>query len=466
MIDLQQYAEEILQKALQNGGDLAEIYLEERAIASLSLDDGKVEKIISGTEAGAGIRILLGDKTLYAHSNDVSREGLLKLAETVAGGASGPKTEYSFAFAPECFAATVKQSAQDVPTAKKLDLITAANAAARAHDPRIAQVTVRYGDSLRRIVIANSDGRLVEETRPQTLLMVQVVAAKDGIIQTGYKAVAGTLGYELFDDEDPEDVALKAARQACLMLDADPAPTGRMPVVLSSEAGGTMVHEAVGHGLEADLIDKGMSKFCGRLGEEIAAPIVTVVDDGTIPQKRGTGTVDDEGTPTQRTVLVENGRLVRFMNDLRTARKMSHEPSGNGRRQSYQYKPVPRMTNTLIAPGKDDPQEILASTDRGLFVRKMGGGQVNTLNGDFVFEVSEGYLIENGKAETPVRGATLIGNGPEIMGRVSMVAGDFALSPGMWNCGKRGQGVPVNVGLPHVLISEITVGGTRGSGAP
>jgi len=242
------------------------------------------------------------------------------------------------------------------------------------------------------------------------------------------------------------------------MLDAAPAPTGRMPVVISSEAGGTMIHEAVGHGLEADLVDKKVSKYCGRLGETIAVPDVTVVDDGTLPFKRGSFNVDDEGTPARRTVLVDQGRLVAFMNDLRTCRKMNLEPSGNGRRQSYEHKPVPRMRNTMIAPGNADPAEILASTPRGLYVKMMGGGQVNTLNGDFVFEVSEGYLIENGKAEKAVRGATLIGNGPDVLMNIDAVGSDLGFDIG--TCGKDGQGVPVSDAQPTIRIKELTIGGT------
>jgi TldD protein len=352
----------------------------------------------------------------------------------------------------------VRLPAREVPTRRKVALIVEAEKAARAHDPRIVQVAVSYADSQRRAVICNSNGRFVEYVRPQVLLSVQVVAAEGSLIQTGYYPVGGTLGFELFDTEDPEAVALIAAREACLMLEAQPAPAGRMPVVLGSEAGGTLIHEAVGHGLEADHIDKGMSKYCGRMGEMIAVPEVTVVDDGTLPFRRGTSPVDDEGTPTQRTVLIENGRLVRLLNDLRTARKVGAQLTGNGRRESYQHKPVPRMTNTMIVPWKSDPAEILASTERGLFVRMMGGGQVNTLNGDFVFEVREGYLIENGNAGTPVRGATLIGNGPEVLNMIEAVGSDLGFRIG--TCGKGGQGAPITAAQPTIRIRELTIGGT------
>ena len=399
--DLLQHGEAILRKALANGGDLAEIYFEERTSSSIGLEDNKVERVLSGSETGAGIRVLLGEQTLYAHSNDVSLAGLLKLAESVAGGVHGETHACNFDFAPQRFASPVRIRPQDVPMPRKLDLVSAANRAARDIDSRVVQVSVRYADSLRRIVIVNSHGVFVEEIRPQTMLVVQAVASQDSVIQTGYEVLGGALGYELFDEKDPEAMARRVAKRACLMLEADPAPTGRMPIVLSSEAGGTMIHEAVGHGLEADHIDKGMSKYCGRLNETIAVEKVTVVDDGTLPTMRGTCKVDDEGTPMQRTVLVDRGRLVRYMNDLRSARKMGHAPSGNGRRQSYQHKPVPRMTNTLIAPGADDPASILASTDTGLYVRKMGGGQVNSLNGDFMFEVDGGLPHPQRQSRNP-----------------------------------------------------------------
>jgi TldD protein len=456
--DLLRNAEAILARALVNGGDLAEIFYEETAVTTIRVEDRKVERVVTGSDVGVGIRVLIGEETLYAHTNDVSLEGMLKASDIVAGGTTSAKGEYSFDFKPESHVMPVRLPAREVPTRRKVALIVEAEKAARAHDPRIVQVAVSYADSQRRAVICNSNGRFVEYVRPQVLLSVQVVAAEGSLIQTGYYPVGGTLGFELFDTEDPEAVALIAAREACLMLEAQPAPAGRMPVVLSSEAGGTLIHEAVGHGLEADHIDKGMSKYCGRMGEMIAVPEVTVVDDGTLPFRRGTSPVDDEGTPTQRTVLIENGRLVRLLNDLRTARKVGAQLTGNGRRESYQHKPVPRMTNTMIVPGKSDPAEILASTERGLFVRMMGGGQVNTLNGDFVFEVREGYLIENGNAGTPVRGATLIGNGPEVLNMIEAVGSDLGFRIG--TCGKDGQGAPITAAQPTIRIRELTIGGT------
>jgi len=452
------YASEVLEVALSNGGDLGEIFLEESVATGITFEDKKVDRVSSGTDVGAGLRLLVGDRTLYAYSNDISRDGLLKLAKTIAGGVSAEKRTYNFDFKAERHAMPVKIPPAGVAMDKKVALLEGADRVARNCDGRVSQVIARYGDSLRRVVIANSEGRYVEDVQTRTVFSVAVVGADKGVIQTGQHYFGGSLGFEVFDTEDSEAAAEKAAKQAMLMLSADPAPAGRMPVVISSEAGGTMIHEAVGHGLEADHIDKQMSKYCGRLGEMIAVPEVTVVDDATIPLKRGSFNVDDEGIPAQRTILIDAGRLTGFMNDIRTARKMGMAPTGNGRRESYQHKPVPRMTNTMIVPGSADPKEILASTPQGLFVKNMGGGQVNPLNGDFVFGVDEGYLIENGKAEKPVRGATLIGNGPEVLLNIDAVGSDLGYAIG--TCGKEGQGVPVSDAQPTVRIKELTVGGT------
>ena len=458
MIELEKHAEAILAAALQNGGQLAEIFMEETVRTVISFENNKVEKVITGTDAGAGIRHLSGDRTLYGHTNELSEESLVALAGEIAGGADDERASHNFEFAPERFCVAPKLPPAEVATPRKLELVRAANAVARAYDPRVVQVAVSYADSLRYVAIANSEGRLVEESRPQLIFNVRVVAREGDLLQSAYEVAGGTLGFEMFDEIDPETIALRAAKRACLMLEADPAPTGRMPVVLSSEAGGTMVHEAVGHGLEADHIDKGVSKYCGRLNEQIAVPEVTIVDDGSLPGKRGSASVDDEGVPTRRTVLVDKGILVGYLNDRRTAAKLEMEPTGNGRRQSYRCKPIPRMTNTMVVSGEADPAAILAETDKGLFVKKMGGGQVNPLNGDYVFEVSEGYLIQNGKAETPVRGATLIGNGPDTLMQIEAVGNDLGFAIG--TCGKDGQGVPVSDAQPTLRIRELTIGGT------
>jgi TldD protein len=308
-----------------------------------------------------------------------------------------------------------------------------------------------------KIQIANSLGDFIETSRTGTLFMVQAVAGEGNVIQTGYEPVGGYSGFEIFRERGPEEIALGAAKRAVMMLSARRAPAGPMQVVLSSNAGGTMVHEAVGHGLEADLAQAGMSVYTGKVGTRVASPLVTVIDDATIPNVRGSFNFDDEGTPGQKTVLVENGILKGYLYDRLTAMKDGCLSSGNGRRESYKAKPIVRMSNTLIAPGETSPDSIIRSVDQGLFVEKMGGGQVNTVTGDFVFEVTEGYLIENGKLAEPVRGATLTGNGPDVLKKIVMVGNDLGF--GIGTCGKDGQGVPVADAQPTLLIAEITVGG-------
>jgi TldD protein len=457
-VNLIESAADVLAAALQNGGDFAEIFMERRDSTSLSCEDNKVEKVVSGVDRGAGIRLIVGDRTLYAHTNDVSADELMRLANRVADGVAAEATHGVGQFAPRRFETAVRVPPQTVPVARKLDLVLSANGAARSFDRRIRQVLVRYGDTVQEVTIANSSGGFWEEQRVQTLFLVHAVAAHDGVIQTGYEPVGGTVGFELFEENDPVDIALKAARRAILMLEADKAPTGVMPVVIGAEAGGTMIHEAVGHGLEADLVQKKLSKFAGRLGERVGSPVVTVIDDATIPQKRGSFAIDDEGTPAARTILIEEGVLRGFLHDLMSTRKDGSVPTGNGRRESFRHKPIPRMTNTMIVPGTSDPDEIIAATKHGLFVRKMGGGQVNTINGDFMFEVSEGYRIRDGAVGPAVRGAALVGNGPDVIQKIDMVGTDQGFAIG--TCGKDGQGVPVSDAQPTLRIRELTVGGT------
>jgi len=318
-------------------------------------------------------------------------------------------------------------------------------------------VMVVYRDGMLTCQIANSLGEFIETSRTGTVFMTQVVAADGDHIQTGYEPVGGFRGFEIFREKSPEALALTAARRAVMMLSARMAPGGMMPVILSAEAGGTMVHEAIGHGLEADLAQSGMSVYAGKIGQQVASPLVTVIDDATIPHARGSFSFDDEGTPGERTVLVENGILKGYLYDRLAAMKDGCTSTGNGRRESYQARPIVRMSNTLIAPGTTAPESIIREVEQGLLVRKMGGGQVNTVNGDFVFEVSEGYLIEKGVVGEPVRGATLTGNGPEVLKKIGRVGSDLGF--GIGTCGKDGQGVPVADAQPTLLIEEITVGG-------
>jgi TldD protein len=453
---------DVLDEALKKGGEFAEIYIEEKVSTSVFCEEDRIEKINSGREKGAGIRVLADGRTSYVYTNDLSREGLLKAAG-VAGHAAkartaDPPARIALHSKPAPEPVRYRRLPEDVLFNEKIEHVLAANQAARELGDEIKQVTVAVGDNHKSVLIANSDGEIVEDDRVRVRFIVSAVAERDGVIQTGYESAGGVAGWELLEEISPVDMATQAGELALKMLDARPAPTGRMPVVMSSEAGGTMVHEACGHGLEADLVQKGLSVYGNKMGTQVAAPGVSVIDDATIPGKYGFLRFDDEGIPGQRTILIEKGELVGYMYDRLTAGKDQVESTGNGRRESYQHKPIPRMTNTFIAAGEDDPEEIIRSTPHGLFVKKMGGGQVNTTNGDFVFEVQEGYLIENGEIKTPVRGATLTGNGPQVLASIDRVGRDLGYAIG--TCGKDGQGVPVADAQPTIRIKELTVGGT------
>lgn len=454
--------ESALRKAMSRGGDLADLFWEEVTLTSLVLEDGRLEKVVTGMDTGASLRTVFNDHQAFASTNELSPARLLDLAGTVAQAVDQGRELNMSAVTPgligPAFQAQVRSETISAET--KVELMRRAEAEARKYDPRIRQVKVIYGDRVQKIVVLTSDGRLSGDERVSTLFVVQVVAADEAGLQVGYEPVGGALGFELFDENPPEQTARTAAARAVLMLEADEAPAGPMPVVLSSEAGGTMIHEAVGHGLEADLAGEGLSVYSDRVGELVASPLITVLDDATLPYRRGSFAIDDEGAPAQKTVLVQDGVLKGYMHDCRSALKAEVSSTGNGRRESYRHRPVVRMTNTLIAPGRTDPAKILSSTPKGLFVRKMGGGQVNTVNGDFVFEVSEGYLIENGRIGRPVRGATLTGSGPEVLQQIDLVGSDLGF--GIGTCGKDGQGVPVADAQPTLRLPEIIIGGRSG----
>lgn len=452
---------DLLKKVLSRGGEYADIFIESRKMLSLVIEDSRLEKIVSGTEAGAGIRLLLKGKTSYAFSNDLSPRALLQSASDAGRMASDlpVKTLTSLATRNPSSQFNIQSMPETVALEKKIALVRNAEQIARAIDKRIRQVTVIYRDAVQDVQTATSDGFIADDKRVYTLLVVQVIAGANGIVQTGYETVGGFAGFELFEKEDIDALCIKAAQRAIMLLSARKAPAGRMPVVISSLAGGTMIHEAIGHGLEADLAQQGLSVFAGKLGQQVASDLVTVIDDSTLPGRRGSFRFDDEGTPSQRTVLVEKGVLRSFMYDKLTAMKDNTQSTGNGRRDSYESRPIPRMTNTFIAPAADDPEDIIRSVDQGLFVVKMGGGQVNTVTGDFVFDVQEGYLIKNGKKDELVRGATLAGNGPEVLKAIDMVGSDLGFSIG--TCGKDSQGVPVTDAMPTLRIPEIVVGGAH-----
>jgi TldD protein len=452
----------VLGSALRTGGDFAEIFVEDRRSSSARLDDARVEELSSGRDRGAGIRVVVGETTGFAHTADLSEAGLRAAAEAAAAAARGATGKDRTVGLSRVEAPRPNEIAvlpEDIEKAAKVALLTRADEAARSEGSAIKQVTARVADSRRRILVANSDGMLAEDDQVKTLFAVQCVAIGDTGMQTGYESIGRTIGWELFDKVDVEQHARKVARQALTKLGARPAPSGTMPVVIGSGSGGILFHEACGHGLEADAIAKGASVFKGRRGEQVASPLVTLVDDGTMGEEWGCYAIDDEGTPAQRNVLIEDGVLTDYMYDFLRSRKEGRERSGNGRRESYQHLPMVRMTNTYVLAGNDDPSAIVSSTERGVFVKALGGGQVNPATGDFVFGMTEAYLIENGEITDPLREGNLIGNGPQVLSLIDAVGNDFAMGPpGM--CGKDGQGVPVGDGVPTLRVTALTVGGT------
>lgn len=452
--------ERVLAAALARGGEMAEVFVEDRQSQGAVLDDGRIEELSSGHERGAGIRVVVGETTGFAHTADLTERGLLAAAEAASAvarqGGGGART---IALEPR---RPVAPRAQVLPAgvakAAKLALLTRADEAARSAGGAVSQVQAGYGDSRRRIQVARSDGLLAEDDQVRTRFNVVCVATGDTGMQTGYESVARTLGFEVFDEEDVEELARVAAGRALSKLSARPAPSGELPVVLAGGSGGILFHEACGHGLEADHIVKDASVYVGQVGQQVASPLVTLVDDGTVAGEWGNFAVDDEGHPAARNVLIEDGVLTDYLWDWLRARKEGRAASGNGRRQSYEHLPMVRMTNTFLLAGDEDPAEIVAQTPHGVYVAKLGGGQVNTTTGDFVFGTTEAYLIEGGRITEPLRDANLIGNGPEVLRRIDAVATDFAMTPG--TCGKDGQSVPVGCGQATLRITGVTIGGT------
>ncbi len=453
----------VVAEGLTRGADFAELFVEEKRSSSAMLDDGRVEELTSGRDRGAGVRVVVGESTGFAHTSDLSESGLLAAARTAAAAARGAGSGTSVVELERVESArpnVVQMLPGDVPKARKVELLTTANEVARSVDGVISQVAARYADSRRRILVANSDGVLAGDDQVKTLFSVSCVATGDAGMQTGRESVGRTVGFELFDEYDVGDLARVAAQRAVTKLRARPAPSGEMTVVIGPGGGGVMFHEACGHGLEADLVNKGASVFAGRHGEQVASPLVTLVDDGTMGGEWGCFAVDDEGRPAQRNVLIRDGVLVDYMWDGLRARAEGRSSSGNGRRQSYQHLPMVRMTNTYLLGGDSDPDDIVADTPNGVYISHLGGGQVNTATGDFVFGMTEAYLIEDGRITEPLREGNLIGNGPAVLAAIDAVGNDFAMgSPG--TCGKDGQGVPVGDGVPTLRVaSGLTIGGT------
>jgi len=459
MLDRELVAE-VLTAARRKGGDFAEVFVEERSSTSIRLDDAKVEELTTGLDRGAGVRVAQGTTYGYAYSNRLDRDALLEAAAAASaalrGEAPGRVVDLTDRFGPGTNHA--EREAGSVPAADKVAWLRDVDDVARSTSDEVVQVTGIYFDSLQRRLIAASDGRWIDEERPRIRLVAQVVAKRGDVIQTGWDGPAACAGVEFLDAHPPHVTAGRAARRAVTMLDSIPAPAGEMAVVVANGCGGVLFHEAVGHPLEADAVDKEASVYRGRVGERCASELIDGVDDATIANGWGSYDFDDEGEPSQRTELFREGVLQGFLQDRLRAAKMGVQPTGNGRRESYAHPPIVRMTNTNILPGREDPDEVIRSTDRGVYVRGLGGGQVNPATGDFVFGVSEGYLIEHGEVTTPVRGANLIGRAIEVMSSVDAVGSDFETWEGV--CGKDGQGAPVGSGSPTLRIARITVGGT------
>lgn len=451
-------AERVLARALSRGGDFAELYAEARHGFGVSIDDRRVERPQGGRERGACVRVVHGDSSYYGHVDGLAEEDLLRVAASVAEGLRGEASEPAALSAAERAGGhTIEIRPEEVAAARKADLLRACDERARDAGSEVAQARIGYAESRRQVEVYNSLGRAASDDRTRVRLSAQVVARRDGRVETGTDTRGGHAGWELIEAA-PEEVAEKAAQRALTLLEAVDAPTGRLPVVVGNGFGGVLLHEAVGHGLEADAVQKQASVYAGRLGDELAEPLVTAYDDGLRPGDWGSDGIDDEGTPTRRTTIIENGRLVSYLYDVLRARKDGVESTGNGRRESFRHLPVPRMTNTYFAPGHATPEELIGDVERGLYAVSFGGGQVEPATGDFVFGVSEGYLIEAGRVTAPVRGATLVGNGLEALAAIDGIAADLVIATGY--CGKAGQSVPAGVGQPHVRIRELTVGGT------
>jgi TldD protein len=455
-------AERLLAVALEQGGDYADLFFEYAVNGSYGYDEGLLKSAGRYVTMGLGVRVMQGDATGYAYVESLDWDALTHAARTASQIARGGKSVAPVALTSQTLPVRypVVQHSLDVEGVAKRALLERADRAARALDERIVKVTASLNEELREILVATSAGHFAWDSQPLVRFGVNVIAEAGGKRQTGSSGGGGRTGMEYLETHTPEAHAAEAVRQALAMLDAREAPAGEMEVVLAPGDSGILLHEAVGHGLEADFNRKKTSNYADAIGQQVASELCTVVDDGSLMSGRGTINVDDEGyTPTSST-LIERGRLVGYMQDQHSAKFFGVTPTGNGRRESFRSHPMPRMTNTLLLNGESDPDEIIQSVKRGVYARKFGGGQVDITNGDFVFSLTEGYLIEDGRITAPLKGVNLIGNGPDVMRKVAMLGNDMAVSDGIWTCGKDGQSVPVGVGCPTVKISAMTVGGT------
>ncbi len=458
-------AQRLISIALESGGDAADLYFEFRVTADYALQEEQVKSVGRGVTLGLGVRVTKADATGYAYTEDLAWERMAhaaRIAGQIASGGGAPLPVAASAVVLPDFYPVARPSLLEAP-GDKLELLRAADRAARAYDPRIVKVEASFVEQIKEILLFTSDGKMARDVLPLMRFGVSAVAEQGGKRQSGSSGGGGRYGLDYFAQAEKDAAAhgREAARVALAMLDARDAPAGEMPVVLGPGDSGILLHEAVGHGLEADFNRKQTSNYSGQLGKPVASTLCTVVDDGTIGSSRGSINVDDEGNPGRRNTLIENGILVGYMHDRLSARHYGIEPSGNGRRESFRSMPLPRMTNTLLLAGPHDHDEIVGSVKRGIYAKRFSGGQVNISNGDFVFSLTESYLIEDGKLTAPLKGVNLIGNGPEVLRKVDMLGNDYQLSDGIWTCGKDGQSVPVGVGTPSVRISGITVGGTQ-----
>ncbi len=453
---------DVLAAALEQGGDFAELFVEDRYGNNLMMVAGRVETGISGRDYGAGIRVFNGYNSVYAYTNDTSRNNLIKVAREAAlalNAASNP-TALDLQLTRLKNAHPIQVYPDGKDKVFKVGLMKEAYEEAKNYDPLIEQVRVRYADDDQKVLIANSEGLFVEDRRTRTRLAIEAIASRGSEKQSGFYGPGGHMGMEFYDKIDVREHAREAARTAVTMINAELCPGGKFPVIIDNEFGGVIFHEACGHGLEATSVAKKTSVFTGKVGERVASDLVSAYDDGTIPNGWGSQNIDDEGTPTQKTVLIEKGILKGYLVDKLNGRRMEMPSTGSGRRQSYKYAPTSRMSNTYIGAGKSTPEEIIANTEFAIFAKYMGGGSVNPATGDFNFAVREGYVVKDGKIDRPVRGATLIGKGAEILKNIDMVGNNLALGQGM--CGSLSGSIPADVGQPMIRISEITVGGRKG----
>ena len=460
MLD-KQLIDKILTEALSTGGDFAEIFVEKKSSSNLFMIDGKVESSISGRDFGIGIRIFKGLFSVYGYTNDMNEESLLKATKKIASSISGTKEDITINLIKQDIENINKIQIypQDIKKSEKIELMKIASHSAKDYDKHISQVRVSLGDVKQNILIANSEGLFTTDERVRGRISIESVATDGNDMQTGRISPGASAGFEFFRNMDIEAEAREASRIAKTMLFASYAPSGKFPVVIDNRFGGVIFHEACGHGLEASSVAKGNSIFAGKMGQMIASPLVSAVDDGTLPNEWGSLTIDDEGHKTQRNILIENGILKGYLVDKLNGRRMDMKSTGSGRRESYKYAPTSRMTNTFILNGKSSFDEIIKNTEYGIYAKNMGGGSVNPATGDFNFAVMEGYIIKNGEICEPVRGATLIGNGGEVLKKIDMVGNNLGFGQGM--CGSSSGSIPTNVGEPTIRVSEITVGGRK-----